>query len=268
MREGYVDGSPLHLALREMQAEFASWRTWVALAVVIALLIVSGPFQTMTTLPLPQRSLYWGAMVAATFVSGNFAGTWCNYVIRARGWRQPWRFMTVGVSAGIPAAIAVTVINVAAFGRQMLAPTQIVELAAYSIFISVLVAGLFALYSGSAIEVPARPEAVEADGSPAILHRLPLPKRGRLVSISVSDHYVEVTTLKGREMLLMRLRDAVAECSPEKGLQIHRSHWVALAGVKGVYRSGGKVMVETVTGDHFPVSRSYLADARAAGLNA
>ncbi|MCQ2002414.1 LytTR family DNA-binding domain-containing protein [Rhizobium sp. NRK18] len=268
MREGYVDGSSLHLALREMQAEFSSWRTWVALAVVIALLIVSGPFQTMTTLSLPQRSLYWCALVVTTFVAGNFAGTWCNYAIRAREWRQPWRFMTVGVSAGVPAAIAVTAINGTAFGWQMLALAEIVELAAYSIFISVLVAGLFALYSRSAAEAPVAVDAGAEDDLPAILRRLPFPKRGRLVSISVSDHYVEVTTLKGREMLLMRLRDAVAECPPEKGLQIHRSHWVALAGVKGVYRSGGKVMVETVAGDHFPVSRSYLADARAAGLNA
>lgn len=263
-----MGGRPLQLALREMQAEFSSWRTWVALAVVIALLIVSGPFQTMTTLAPLQRSLYWGALVVATFVTGNFAGTWCNYVIRARGWRQPWRFMTVGVSAGIPAAIVVTVINVAVFGRQMLALAEIVELAAYSIFISVLVAGLFALYSRSAAEAPVGMDAGAEDGLPAILRRLPLTKRGRLVSISVSDHYVEVTTLKGRELLLMRLRDAVAECPPEKGLQIHRSHWVALAGVKHVYRSGGKVMVETVAGDHLPISRSFLAEARASGLNA
>ncbi|MGR6432832.1 LytTR family DNA-binding domain-containing protein [Rhizobium sp. PAMB 3174] len=268
MREGYVGGAPLQLALREMQDEFSSWRTWGALALVAVLLVVSGPFQTMTTLSLPQRSLYWGALVVATFVAGNFVGTWWNYVVLERGWRQPWRFMTVGVSAGIPAAIAVTAINVAAFGWQMLAPAQIVELTAYSVFISVLVAGLFALYSRSADEVPVGINAGAEDGLPAILRRLPLPKRGRLVSISVSDHYVEVTTLKGRELLLMRLRDAVAECPPEKGLQIHRSHWIALDGVKHVYRSGGKVMVETVTGDHLPISRSFLAEARASGLNA
>ena len=67
-------------------------------------------------------------------------------------------------------------------------------------------------------------------------------------------------------MLLMRLGDAMAETDNVPGVQIHRSHWVALDGVSAVKRQSGKVMVETRAGDYLPVSRSFMSAAKSAGL--
>ena len=67
-------------------------------------------------------------------------------------------------------------------------------------------------------------------------------------------------------MVLIRLKDAIGETAPEPGIRIHRSHWVALAAVERVERRDGRLAIVTGAGEVLPVSRSYQADVRAAGL--
>ncbi len=110
------------------------------------------------------------------------------------------------------------------------------------------------------------PVGTSATKPPPILERLPLPQRGKLLALSVADHYVDVKTDRGTSLLLMRLSDAIKETAGAPGVQIHRSHWVALDAVKAVSRASGKIVVELETGDKLPVSRGYLAAAREAGL--
>ena len=101
---------------------------------------------------------------------------------------------------------------------------------------------------------------------PALLERLPRPLRGPLWRISVADHYVEVTTDKGSSLVLMRLSDAIKEVAPTAGLQVHRSHWVALDAVRRGTRQNGRPALELVDGSVVPVSRTYLVAVRAAGF--
>lgn len=77
---------------------------------------------------------------------------------------------------------------------------------------------------------------------------------------------MEVTTARGRSLLLMRLSDAIREGQPTPALQVHRSHWVALAAVRRATRRNGKPVLELETGVEVPVSRSYLPVVREAGL--
>ncbi|MFN7164081.1 MAG: LytTR family DNA-binding domain-containing protein, partial [Hyphomonas sp.] len=70
----------------------------------------------------------------------------------------------------------------------------------------------------------------------------------------------------GEELILMRLADAVRELDGSGGLQVHRSWWVAAAAVRDVKRQGGKVSLVLPSGKEAPVSRTFMADARAAGL--
>ena len=98
------------------------------------------------------------------------------------------------------------------------------------------------------------------------LGRLPLAKRGPLVSLSVEDHYVRIRTRQGEEMVLMRLADAVRETRGVVGLQVHRSHWVALDQVRGAARRGDGAVLTMSTGPDIPVSRANVAAIRDAGL--
>ena len=111
---------------------------------------------------------------------------------------------------------------------------------------------------------PADPAANPAP--PRLLSRLPLEKRGPLISQSVQDHYVSITTTAGSHLVLIRLADAITEASPTPGLQFHRSHWVALDQVKAARRTP-EAAILTLTGTaEIPVARSRLKAVLAAGL--
>ena len=112
-----------------------------------------------------------------------------------------------------------------------------------------------------------RQPAVPAQVQPAILRRLAPAKRGELIRLSVQDHYVDVVTDKGRDLVLMRLTDAIRETLPEAGLRVHRSHWVAFHGVVGCVRAKGRLFLRTRDGARVPVSRSFVHEVRRAGLD-
>ncbi|SFI55046.1 LytTR family DNA-binding domain-containing protein [Albimonas pacifica] len=101
--------------------------------------------------------------------------------------------------------------------------------------------------------------------APAILRRLPQRKRGALLRLSMSDHYVGVATEHGEEMLLMRLSDAIAETAPEEGLKVHRSHWVARRAVRAVEPEGDRATLVLTNGERIPVSRTRMQVLRTAG---
>ncbi len=77
---------------------------------------------------------------------------------------------------------------------------------------------------------------------------------------------MDVVTTRGRGPLLMRLGDAIRETAGVEGLQVHRSHWVALEQVASARRIGDAAALTLSTGGEMPVSRSRLAQVRAAGL--
>jgi DNA-binding LytR/AlgR family response regulator len=64
----------------------------------------------------------------------------------------------------------------------------------------------------------------------------------------------------------MRLADAIRETGDVAGLQIHRSHWVALEAVEGVKRRDGKLFLEMADGALLPVSRGARGRVKAAGI--
>ena len=83
--------------------------------------------------------------------------------------------------------------------------------------------------------------------------------------MSMQDHYVEVVTTRGRELVLMRMADAAAAMGTA-GIRIHRSHWVARDHVAASRREGAGAVVVTSDEAELPVSRSYVAGLKEAGL--
>ncbi len=99
------------------------------------------------------------------------------------------------------------------------------------------------------------------------MERLPVKYRtADLHAISSEDHYLRVHTSLGEELILMRLADAVRELSRADGLQVHRSWWVAKQGIQDEKRVDGRSLLVLPSGTEVPVSRSYRAKAKEAGL--
>ena len=256
----YVADRPLPFAMREMQSLLTRRGAWIGVISIGLVLGIAGPFGTEEVLRLAPRLAYWLVVALVTFFSGSFV----SYLVEAlaRSWGlPPWaRIALTGGMIGILVTVEILLLNWASFGlspgHDGYALPLLVNAVAVSLVITVALYFLFNEATGDAGD----------EGTPAILSRLPLEKRGRLIALSVSDHYVEVITTRGRELVLMRLSDAIRETAPEAGLQVHRSHWVALHGVTAARRDGARAILTLEGGEELPVSRTYLPAAKEAGL--
>jgi hypothetical protein len=258
-----VNGTPLQFALREVHSRFSSRLAWVLMVGIAMVLGLSGPFGTFDDFSLAPRLVYWTAIVVLTYAAGLATATLVVGLLRERLPAFWLRMVLGGLIAGLPVTLVVMLINAIAYGAWNIMNPLSLLFYCMAITLGVTVLGELAMGSRPA---PAVAEVITGTSGPSILERMPHPLRGKLVALSVSDHYVEVRTEKGKSLLLMRLSDAIRETAPTPGLQIHRSHWVALDAVRQVRRSGGKVSVELVTGESLPVSRGFLPAVKEAGL--
>ncbi|MBH5321021.1 LytTR family DNA-binding domain-containing protein [Aurantiacibacter sediminis] len=102
--------------------------------------------------------------------------------------------------------------------------------------------------------------------SPArFLDRLPPELGTQLIALEMEDHYVRAYTALGSELVLLRMRDAVAELDGMEGEQVHRSWWVARGSVADVKREGRNVRLVLDNGIEAPVSRANVAPLKDAG---
>lgn len=248
-----------------MQVLLRDPRTWAVLAIVSLVVGLIGPFGTFEAVALMPRLAYWTAIIVGTAAIGTFVASVFERVLRPA--LPSWLAASLaGAVAGPPIAAFVTLLNATTFGLETTG-IGILTLALYCTLISMAVTLLSALLG-------ARPggSAAPMHGSttmaqePALLDRLARHQRGRLLHIAVSDHYVNVITDKGTSLVLMRLSDAMRETAPVEGLQVHRSHRVALDAVRRSVRQAGKPALELENGTIVPVSRTHLAAARQAGL--
>lgn len=256
---------PLHFTMRELQRLAFAPRFWAAIAGASLLLGLVGPFGTYEGLRLPARLAYWAATAIATYFTG-VAAVFLQVHLFTPG-RMPGvaLFALFGAVAGIPVAAVVWLINAAAFesdGRAI----PLLPLVAYCVAIAAVVTALVALFTEQYERAKHLEAAPLAPKRPRILDRLPPQSRGELSHLTVQDHYVDIRTDRGGTLVLMRLADAIAETEGVAGLQIHRSHWIAIAQVAQSVRLGGRLMLKMKDGTMLPVSRSYMEDVRAAGL--
>ncbi|MET3927174.1 LytTR family transcriptional regulator DNA-binding domain-containing protein [Devosia sp. 2618] len=242
--------------LRELRALASDARSWIALGVLSLLVGLVGPFGTFA-MPVPARLAYWAAVVFGTAIIGTVVASTLERQISHRAPKM-LRAAIGGALAGIPIVLFVLAINAVVFGDVQ--PVGAATLAVYCMIIASAVTMLAALFARRSTPV------APVTDTPQLLSRLPHGQRGRLLHLAVSDHYVEVTTDRGNTLVLSRLSDAIREAAPVEGLQVHRSHWVALDAVLKPSRQSGRPALELTNGTIVPISRSYLPAAKAAGL--
>jgi len=238
-------------ALRELRTHLCQPRVVLALLGVGTILALVGPFGTANVLSWMPRISYWLVVPTLTYAIGYLL----NSVVWSRLHAHLPRIPAIAASAllvGLVIAGAVFGLNLLIFGLRP-SGFDFATLFGISTLVSLL------------IELLPR-ETTPQNASPAILDRLPLDKRGALISLSVEDHYVRIRTTRGEEMVLLRLSDAIREAAPTPGLRVHRSHWVATAQVTAANRKGDGAVLSMAQGGDIPVSRSHMPAIRDAGL--
>lgn len=243
--------------LRKLRVPFAGF----AMALAVLVLTVSGPFGTIDQLGLGMRALYWGCVVPLTYGAGVLMH---NLVFDRLRPDDPigLRIAITAVITGLVISAVVIALNWLFFGL-----TPGVHAGQGQILTSIFAVAC-AISAGLLAYHKTRPaDTVQPiTRTPALLDRIPLDKRGPLISLSVADHYVEITTTKGAALLLMRLSDAIRETEGTTGMQIHRSHWVALDQIARAERRGDKAALFLRDGRELPASRTYVKALKEAGV--
>ena len=244
-----------HSALREWRAHMAHPVRATALVGAAVILTLIGPFETSQVMRALPRLVYWMGVVGLSYCMG-YAAT--ELAARAAPHSMTRRIAIAGLVTGVLVLGIVYLLNGFALGYWAQG-WGLWQLAGNVMGIAIILSAIFQLaYAPMPSAAFPRP--------PALLNRLPLDKRAPLVALSVEDHYVRIITAKGEEMVLMRLADAIRETEGANGLQVHRSHWVALDHVVAVRRKGDGALLKMSYGPEIPVSRTNLPKLREAGL--
>lgn len=233
---------------------------WGAIAVAITLFSVIGPFGTFDSLPIQLRLVFFtttvlGSSMISLFLISFVMGGLSASILR------PMSLMIFGstlsavfVAIWLDRSIRWFVVLPDGYSPATQFP--------YALFLcygcSLLAHFAFERTSTSQVQAP----VIENP----LLKSLRLDVRGEPQYLTMQDHYVEVTTQKGRQLVHMTMRDAVNALREYEGVQIHRSHWVNPKFARKVEQSNGKTHVIMNDGSIFPISRSYRLSAREAGI--
>lgn len=96
----------------------------------------------------------------------------------------------------------------------------------------------------------------------ALLDHMPNHIRAAPLRLQAENQYTRVWTSRGTDLLRMTLSEAEALSDPNRGMRIHRSHWVSFAAIAKIGSRGGNPQVELNTGEVVPVSRQKVGALR------
>ena len=94
--------------------------------------------------------------------------------------------------------------------------------------------------------------------------RIPGRLGRELVAMSAELHYLRVYTTAGDALILFPFGRAVEIFQDYNGMQVHRSHWIALDQVDTVDTRDRRMTCVMIGGPDIPVSRSYRSALKAA----
>lgn len=89
------------------------------------------------------------------------------------------------------------------------------------------------------------------------------PLRGDILTAEAQEHYVRLKATEQGGLALYRFGDAVRDLNRYRGMQIHRSYWVADEAVRAIIGRRGSMKLELFDGEIVPVSRRYEIEVEA-----
>lgn len=253
--------SPSQVALRQWRAQFTNPVTLLILTALATLSTILAPFDTGVRLTPAPRFLYWLLIMVVTYSVSLLIRTWLQDTLPPAT-RLPVQVIVVAFARVLALTPIVVAINYATFAFVPSAWgwfTLSLKFFIVGMIVSVIIMAVKKIWS--VVFPPATPVQTSA-----LLDRLPLDKRGPLVSLSCEDHATRIRTTHGEDLILIPLSDAIREAAPVSGLRVHRSHWVALDQVARALHDGDSAVLTMTKGGDIPVSRANVKAIKDAGL--
>lgn len=244
-------------------------RGFIIAIVIGAIMAVLAPLRT-DLIPFWPRLAYWQILM----VSGATIGLGVTEMVERWGRLRRWPWIEVpaiGILIALPLTLLVMGTGGVFFGTG--AGGGVFRFGfnfGVTALISISITALNFIISGRPDfdaapvkqEDPAPTATPASSAQPApnrFAERLPLPQRALAVhALEAEDHYLRVHLEGGQStLILMRLSDAISELPADKGMQTHRSWWVAKNAVRSASKADGRATLTLESGVEAPVSRSY-----------
>ncbi len=289
-RDDATDGRehPWRFAYHEALSPYIFGRVLLLIGLYLAAYITICPLGTHV-LTWPQRTAFLSlcTLLTAPLLYAEYVVT--LYVVRF------WTPLSITLAVAVVTFIATPTVTAIAYGVDALVFPRILpdgDLQTVYVFMTLSIALCAAVvhclvshrirseFTGNhgSEALPEPPPPDESGGDTAVasaeerdieatpsnfIHRLPAEVGQDVIYLKMSDHYVEVVTSEGQCTILMRFTDAIHDLG-SSGIRVHRSYWIALAHLEGWEKSGQRTFLRLTGGHLVPVSRTYLAGARAA----
>ena len=241
----------------------AQWRRDLAIAAAIGLFMGAvGPFGTYLNTSRLTVIAYWiGAILTGQIMFGL---TVRPATILAPRLRMPPLLAALVVTAIMAAPLSLLCHTVAmALWPTLRGHVSLALFYGQTLVVAGTLSAFHTWFATRRAPVPAAdPPPIAGD----FLSRIPGHLGRELIALQMEDHYVRVHTSAGSALILIPLRQALAELGAVPGLQVHRSWWVARHAVVGTVADGRNLRLRLVNGLQAPVSRARVAEARAAQL--
>ncbi|GLR80081.1 LytTR family DNA-binding domain-containing protein [Azospirillum oryzae] len=247
------------------------------LAASILALALLGPFGTFREMGFAVRLAYWGGQIVSGWSMFELVILVTRRLLPNLERTWPLMLAAAYLTVSILQTLVVALLESRLRGQDFLTPAGLAEMYGYVLVITTLVSALpvwLELRDHGVVghQPSAPPQAPIPGGEPTpnrptpFLDRIPAKLGRDLLALEMEDHYVRVHTALGSDLILMRMRDAVAELAGIDGRQVHRSYWVAASAVAAVERKpDGKLSLRLTNGLLVPVSRTHAPSVRAAG---
>lgn len=241
----------MNLALRELQNRLSNPIRWVVWISAVTVCVVANPFNANQAIGLLWSIPYWGLVLGASIVWAEVSIA--IVAILSLKLKRPLEALIEAFLFAAPYSVFLTVVNLIVHKNippESHLPLWLAFSLPFAIYFSVITIRYFwgrdpAETSHSIIDTN------------IFLKRLPARLGNSVLRVSSQDHYIEVHTELGSDLILMRFADALQELQGLNGLQVHRSHWVCLDAVICCEKKSGKMNLRLTNGTEVPVSRSF-----------
>ncbi len=258
--------------MRQIEVSLDWERKLVLYFTLLAAAVFLGPFGTYDKLPLWERLVFWTLDITTAAVLMHVALVAVYQCRFLNPLPHIVRFILAVALGAVPTTAAIIFFFHTIVGNvEMTAgyPLLWIEVFIFSLVLMWFEFVIWPKYispqgASVAAETPeAQPILAEATLPPRLYQHLPDNlQTAEIISISMQDHYAEISTTLGTHMELIRLKDAIELLDGVAGAQVHRSHWVSKSAAREVVRVGRRHEIKLSDGRAIPVSETYLDIAR------
>lgn len=246
-------------------------KAFVILSAIIAL-TATGPFGTYQILDFIPRLLYWSGAVMGVGLIMNLMALFSLHlkIVQQMAWIT--RMVAWVLIGAIPGTFLMLALGVIFLDQDSLFShpfhRMYFKICVISTMICIVDLRAMAFWSGAKEDADpvedTPPPVAEKNELRQFLNQLRHEVGDDVISISTQDHYLDVTTTQGSDLIHGKLSAAAEQLASLPGVRLHRSHWAAVGHIQRLQRKGSGHIACLSDGRELPVSRSQLPAVRAA----